>query len=438
MSKGNMLLGHARGKVGDLVFSRTNGQQVVRSKAAVVKNPKTEQQTIQRIILNTVAQAYSKMKPIVDHSFERVPEGQKSMSKFLHDNLAALRTKIANAIAEGLDYDGITAFTPIGQNIFSPNDFIIATGSLPAITIESFTTAGAIVRLGGSTYQDVIDAYGLKRGDQLTFVMVKAGLGGNGATNFEYARIILDPQTPDGVEAPLSSALLIDGAINLPSPRNTGEFTSIAIDGSGLCTFVLGGSQRLVYSAAVIVSRKADDGTWLRSNTQLATSLQNTLGFQNSLQQALDFSQQNSMESLSSLYLNNAGTGRLAAAGSSANFTLDAILNTEALGSVNIVRFGFEELQETGSGVKVVLCGYTSDGSKYWFANGNAESSFYKKGATEVAQTWNNWSSDNTSPYNGSTTIPFVLSNADVVEYLMSTGYMTAAYVSVMMWIPLS
>ena len=70
MSKGNMLLGHARGKVGSLVFSRANGKQIVRSRAEVVKNPRTEQQMVQRIMLNTIAQAYSQMKAITDHSFQ--------------------------------------------------------------------------------------------------------------------------------------------------------------------------------------------------------------------------------------------------------------------------------------------------------------------------------------------------------------------------------
>ena len=91
MSKGNMLLGHARGKVGSLVFSRANGKQIVRAKADVVANPQTEAQVIQRIMLNTVAQAYSKMASICDHSFQGVQKGAKSMSYFMKVNLNKLR-----------------------------------------------------------------------------------------------------------------------------------------------------------------------------------------------------------------------------------------------------------------------------------------------------------------------------------------------------------
>ena len=72
MAKGNMLLGQAVGSLGDITFSRVNGKQVIKSKPSVVKNPQTEAQLIQRILMNTVIQAYSKMSEICDHSFEGI------------------------------------------------------------------------------------------------------------------------------------------------------------------------------------------------------------------------------------------------------------------------------------------------------------------------------------------------------------------------------
>ena len=76
----------------------------MRSRAEVVKNPQTEKQMVQRIILNTIAQAYSRMSPITDHSFEGIQTGQASMSFFMHRNMDSLRQKVANEIQAGGDF----------------------------------------------------------------------------------------------------------------------------------------------------------------------------------------------------------------------------------------------------------------------------------------------------------------------------------------------
>lgn len=48
MSKGNMLLGYARGSVGDVVMSRVKGQQVAKARNRKPANPKTRKQMAQR------------------------------------------------------------------------------------------------------------------------------------------------------------------------------------------------------------------------------------------------------------------------------------------------------------------------------------------------------------------------------------------------------
>lgn len=48
MSKGNMLLGYARGSVGDVVMSRVKGQQVAKARNRKPANPKTNKQMAQR------------------------------------------------------------------------------------------------------------------------------------------------------------------------------------------------------------------------------------------------------------------------------------------------------------------------------------------------------------------------------------------------------
>ena len=304
MSKGNMLLGHARGKVGDLVFSRSNGQQVVRARAAVVKNPQTEAQMIQRIFLNTISQSYSNMVQIVDHSYEGVQKGQKTMEMFLSRNLKNLRTKVQQAVEKGSLYSEIFEFSPIASNFFAVNDYEIAKGTLPEIQVSSASDDAKMSMVAPeNTYKSILDHYGLNRGDQLTFVAIVSN--GNGRRVFKFARVILDPVNADGTEADITSAFIANGTINLPNGRNEGEFTTIEhADGKILFSF----TPNYQHAAAVIVSRRRSDGEWLRSNATLKQN-EDSAELTYSLQQALDMLQSGALDSLSSQYLNNAGTG---------------------------------------------------------------------------------------------------------------------------------
>lgn len=307
MSKGNMLLGHARGKVGSLVFSRSNGKQVVRARAEVVKNPQTESQMLQRIILNTVAQAYSKMSVIVDHSFEGRSPGQQSMSFFNSKNMDNLRAKIKRELNNGATYDDIYAFTAIGQNYFAPNEYMVAKGQLPEIKAAFSGSALATIEgVSANTYQGLIDAFGLQRGDQITFMTLEGSLAQG--VDFHFARVILDPINGDLSEAPLSTSLIVEGAINKANGRNEGEFASLSFEGSAI---KFGFSAKPMCAAAVIVSRKAADGTWLRSNAQLALNDAAVAGMFPSLGECLEAAKSNSLDSLNARYLNNSGTGRL-------------------------------------------------------------------------------------------------------------------------------
>lgn len=324
-----MLLGHARGKVGDLVFSRSNGQQVVRARAAVVKNPQTEAQMIQRIFLNTISQSYSNMVQIVDHSYEGVQKGQKTMEMFLSRNLKNLRTKVQQAVGTGSLYSEIFEFSPIASNFFAVNDYEIAKGTLPEIQVSSASDDAKMSMVAPeNTYKSILDHYGLNRGDQLTFVAIVSN--GNGRRVFKFARVILDPVNADGTEADITSAFIANGTINLPSGRNEGEFTTIEhADGKILFSF----TPYYQHAAAVIVSRRRSDGEWLRSNATL-TQNEDSAELTYSLQQALDMLQSGALDSLSSQYLNNSGTGAVPNQGTT---PVTVIFSSKKSGNIDIV-----------------------------------------------------------------------------------------------------
>ena len=306
-----MLLGHARGKVGDVVFSRVNGQQVTRARAAVVKNPQTEKQMIQRIILNTVIQAYSRMAEICDHSFEGIAVGQASMSKFMRENMSRQRNFVSNYVAENGSFEGCYAFTPKGLNMFTPNDWVIATGQLPQVQLAKIApTTGAEITITSAevipTYAEIIASLGLQRGDQLTFIGQELYTDGRAA--FKFARVILDPRESDGTQASLDEPFLADGVVNKPSPRNEGSAISFTTEANKLI-FDLG--ENSMFGAGVIVSREKADGSWLRSNTSitLAENIPYDLVGAMDMQTALDYAMSGGIDLESDRYLNNAVRG---------------------------------------------------------------------------------------------------------------------------------
>ena len=325
MSKGNMLLGHARGKVGSLVFSRSNGQQIVRARAEQVKNPQTDAQMIQRILLNTISQAYSKMSAIVDHSFEGVPAGQKSMSLFMKRNLDALRNKLAEVGDLNASEPNVS---PINSNILAVNDYEIAKGSLPECTPREVSGTGAFTGITGNTYKAIMDKYGLQRGDQLTFIIIDENA--RGIASFKYARVILDPRNIDGSEASMTSTFLNAGVINLPNPKNENNGVLFTIEDNEFYFH----SADLCLGGAMIASRQKEDGTWLRSNSTLLASLDGGTTEWN-MQQALDDFKAGQLQVINPRYLNNAGKGASTSTSTGASYVqINVSSNDTAKGTV--------------------------------------------------------------------------------------------------------
>lgn len=95
MAKGNLFQGQARGKVGDVVFTRLDGEQISRVRNRHPKNPKTNKQLLQRAIMATIMQAYSSGKEIFDHSFQGKAVGAANQRHFMSINSKLLRSLLA-------------------------------------------------------------------------------------------------------------------------------------------------------------------------------------------------------------------------------------------------------------------------------------------------------------------------------------------------------
>lgn len=177
MAKGNLLLGMGRGKLGDIVLYRQNGQQMSRPRTRVVKNPRTSGQQVQRMVQATIAYAYAGLKTIVDHSFEGVQYGGKSMNYFMKRNMDALRAQVvaANSGAE------ISArFAAPNIRVIYPNEYIVSNGSLAPFATPVGNVIDPKNQYPGlsfpyaladtATFGDMMASLGVSAGEQLTFL----------------------------------------------------------------------------------------------------------------------------------------------------------------------------------------------------------------------------------------------------------------------------
>lgn len=81
MSKSNMLLGLAKGKVGDLVFYRDGGEQRTRTRV-IPKNPRTFAQQAQRVKIANVGGIFRAAADILRDSFVNRPTNQSGYNAF--------------------------------------------------------------------------------------------------------------------------------------------------------------------------------------------------------------------------------------------------------------------------------------------------------------------------------------------------------------------
>lgn len=283
MSKGNLFLGFGRGKVGDVVFSRLNGEQVTRARNRKPKNPQTPLQLLQRSIMKTVSTAYSAFIQIADHSFQGFETGTPNQSRFVQRNVEMFRERLAELINTADPEEIVTSqeanFNAASVMVPLINDYFISEGHLPSIGLQfgqigessdygfHFPLAGTLAAT--PTYADIVRGLGLQQGDQLTFCALvhndSSGFADTAAiTSFQFARVILEPGEGD-----MTTPFFAAGEINAPNARNEGSVrlsyanNIITVNGVNGVNNWRGQTSSIV-GMAIIVSRQSGN-VWMRS-----------------------------------------------------------------------------------------------------------------------------------------------------------------------------
>ena len=194
MAKSKSFFGLRRGSTKSMTFQVLNGQQVTKDRVSDVKNPRTQAQMVQRMVMATTSAAYAAMRQIADHSFEGVSYGQMSMAMFSSINNKLLR-------------DNLSAVTSKhGYNKYQDRGLVagcyqISRGSLPApsfqftassgensitIAVNGVTAAGA-----APTANELASFLGLSLGEMATICMIYGNAAADGY-NFSFVRIRFD------------------------------------------------------------------------------------------------------------------------------------------------------------------------------------------------------------------------------------------------------
>ena len=272
-----------------------------------VKNPKTNAQTLQRVLVKAVGMLYAMLKFICNHSFEGVTNGFQCMNKFRKVNLKYLRERAATLQSSGQSLYQFYQFMPLQSDKWTPFAAIISQGHLPSVSVGIDAEGGhkAYVNAPSRTYADFVNTWGLQRGDQVTFVTVQKL---DGRYEVASARILLNPRNADGSGAPMTTEI-VNSAGEFPCSnwKNHLNFSTFEFDTDHF-NFVLGRGGDVV-AAGIIVSRRDRSGGWFRSNCQLVLN-EAALGSDLcSLAQAVESSYAAyEIDMESEFYLNNAGT----------------------------------------------------------------------------------------------------------------------------------
>ena len=256
-SKNGGTRAYIRGRIGSDVYSvgknsKGEKQQVVRSLAETVANPRTSSQMFGRMVMSSVMQAVSAFKPIIDHSFDGLPVGQPSISEFIRRNYALVKADAMANPASGNKF-GLVKYQEKG---IKAGAYIVANGSVVVPTAVVADNTTLMIRLSADT---------------LTVGGLKAALGLSADGYITYVTIG-DDGVAYYVRVQLTTTLADDTAItseNVASLFTTEGNMPVDISLSTNNIFIEGQQDATLKCHGVIVSEKIN-GAWAHSTCVLS------------------------------------------------------------------------------------------------------------------------------------------------------------------------
>ena len=298
MAKSKSFFGLRTGSTKSLTFQVYRGEQITKDRVYRVSNPRSEAQMRQRAIIPIVAAARSALKGLVDHSFEGVAYGEKSLREFSKMNLRA------GALT-------VTSYSPNGVSNPGFADLIVSNGSINGDLQIAHTILSGVVYSTVRTYPDFsfpaakandpataifsyLETYArennvplLKPGTQLTFLTVyEAGtvnvMSTAGSTKASLSKFVINrfmiPDSETGASQVQDvnkdwkiKSDVTEGAKSVLLINTAGDEITIECGATGAAVYITvrpKAAKDVCCGGTVILSRY-EYGTWRRSSARL-------------------------------------------------------------------------------------------------------------------------------------------------------------------------
>lgn len=371
MAKGNAFIGIVTGKLGSTVGYRvTNSADKVvqgwRPYKAIVANPQTEAQSIQRLKMSPAVNFYRALGTILNNAWQGQKYGTRSRNYFMSTAMAQTT--------------GIP-FIVKGDKRFYPGEYQVAQGSLvrqsvTAIADNLLTTSlisPGVTGTWGEFSQGLINKnFGVKNGDKLTFIFV-----GTTALS-EYL--------------PAYSYVILDTSSSTPA-ADILESSNLSFAGAADAALQVGVINAVtdIVAGAVILSRlDTSAGTkWLRSNSRMfVTEAYKELMMSTTAYQAAISSYMKAENVSSDWYLNAGINGGMTWVGPGGNSGTN--LAVVSVTNINVGDIG----GQTGGPVAIATL---SDGSKRAYRSNSEPSTIMYLTAGVLSPHSTGWTADETN-----------------------------------------
>lgn len=228
MAKGNMLLGKARGKVGSLVYSVLNGQQITRPLNDAPANPRTAKQSIQRARFAAAVKFFTRgNQNFYKFAYENKKQVESDYNAFMRENVRRAPA-ISREAFNNYDYPVFAPFL-MAKGVLQPIDNTIADGKVVVnLGVSAPTTLPTSV---GELSAVLVASAAYQAGDIITLLTINSNYDGTypsaqaegkGKPTWTITQIILDTTSTDTLADTLGvQAVAQEGALVLTDVTNS-------------------------------------------------------------------------------------------------------------------------------------------------------------------------------------------------------------------------
>ena len=278
MSKGNMFINKAAGKVGNLVLYQRSGEQVMRAYQSKVKNPRTLEQVMQRAKFANAVKFYKRaIKNFFPFAFEDQRKNESTFNAFMRHNIS-LSPFLTKPMVDEPKFPAIGSWMlsqgslnqPFADIRLAQNEQGKVVDRLRINLLEGMKLEKKTV---GEFSQQLEEHGGFEEGDILTFVFI--------ATDAEDAgQGSVDDLAADPARR-FPSWCISQFILNKSDTNPLTEWSYVGrpnftmeVGASGqFLDFSMGDEFTGMFAATMLISRKTVDGKLLTSNSFLCGSL---------------------------------------------------------------------------------------------------------------------------------------------------------------------